>query len=87
MLFYLLEPTLATEASGSHTREQREYWELFDRLKDKQEMNNVYNNLEYAKIIKDLKIKLKDLRATYKNTDELDQQLFEKSTKTYLSKQ
>ncbi|GAA4233099.1 hypothetical protein GCM10022291_09370 [Postechiella marina] len=64
-----------------------EYWELFDRLKDKQEMNNVYDNPEYAQIIKDLKIKLKDLRKAYKNTDDLDQQLFEKSTQTYLSKQ
>lgn len=63
-----------------------EYWELFDRQKDKQEMHNVCNNPEYQDIIKTLKVKLKDLRAEYKNTDELDQKLFEKSTYNYENK-
>lgn len=48
-------------------------WELYDRLKDPQEMNNVYAEPAYAEIVKELHIKLKELRIKYKDSEELDQ--------------
>ncbi len=47
-------------------------WELYDRKKDKQEMNNVYHDPEYAQVVKDLKIKLAGLRTKYQDSAELD---------------
>lgn len=47
-------------------------WELYDRKKDKQEMTNVYNDPAYAKIVKELKVKLADLRTEYNDSAELD---------------
>ncbi len=49
-------------------------WELYDRKKDPQEMNNEYNNPKYADVVKDLKQKLAELRKKYKDSGELDQQ-------------
>ncbi len=57
-------------------------WELYDRKKDPQEMNNVYDNPSYADIVKDLKIKLAELRVTYKDSEELDQKYIELSKQT-----
>tara|TARA_B100000482_G_scaffold103368_1_gene74533 strand:- start:358 stop:990 length:633 start_codon:yes stop_codon:yes gene_type:complete len=48
-------------------------WELYDRLNDPNEMNNVYNNPAYADVVKELKVKLADLRVKYKDSEELDQ--------------
>ena len=48
-------------------------WELYDRLNDPKEMNNVYNDPDYAETVKNLKVKLKDLRIKYKDSEELDQ--------------
>ncbi len=48
-------------------------WELYDRLKDPQEMNNVYNDPAYADIVKDLKVKLDELRVKYKDSKALDE--------------
>jgi len=48
-------------------------WELYDRKKDPNEMNSVYNDPEYAQIVADLKIRLKDMREEYKDSPELDQ--------------
>jgi len=47
-------------------------WELYDRNKDPQEMNNVFNKPEYKKIAANLKIKLKEMRIKYKDSQELD---------------
>ena len=47
-------------------------WELYDRLNDPNEMNNVYNDPAYADVVKDLKVKLADLRIKYKDSEELD---------------
>ena len=35
-------------------------------------MNNVYNDPAYADVVKDLKVKLTDLRVKYKDSEELD---------------
>ncbi|MEN8186416.1 MAG: sulfatase [Bacteroidota bacterium] len=48
-------------------------WELYDRKKDPQEMKNVYNEPEYSDIVKELKIKLSELRSKYKDSNALDQ--------------
>ncbi len=47
-------------------------WELYDRKKDPQEMNNVYNDTAYADVVKDMKTKLLELRKKYKDSEELD---------------
>lgn len=56
-------------------------WELYDRLKDPQEMNNVYNNPDYTDIVKELKIKLEALRLKYKDSKALDQKYINMSVK------
>jgi arylsulfatase A-like enzyme len=47
-------------------------WELYDRKKDPQEMNNVFNDPEYAQVVKEMKQKLKEIRKQYKDSDSLD---------------
>ena len=47
-------------------------WELYDRLRDPQEMKNVYYDTEYSEIIKDLKKNLSALRKKYKDSVGLD---------------
>ncbi len=48
-------------------------WELYDRLKDPRELNNVYDDPDYADVVADLKEKLAELRVKYKDSEELDQ--------------
>lgn len=45
-------------------------WELYDLEKDPHELNSVYDDLEYADIVKQLKERLTELRTQYKD-DEL----------------
>jgi arylsulfatase A-like enzyme len=52
-------------------------WELYDRKKDPQEMNNVFNDSNYAGIVKNLKIKLAELRIKYKDSEDLDKKYLE----------
>jgi arylsulfatase A-like enzyme len=49
-------------------------WELYDRSKDPQELNNVYDDPNYAEAVLELKEKLKDLKVKYKDSDELSNQ-------------
>ncbi|NKI31735.1 sulfatase family protein [Croceivirga thetidis] len=48
-------------------------WELYDRMKDPNEMNNEYDNPEYAEVVEELKVKLEELRKQYGDSDELNQ--------------
>ena len=48
-------------------------WELYDRIRDPQEMNNVYNEPQYAETVKKLKRELAELRLKYRDSVELDQ--------------
>jgi len=57
-------------------------WELYDLWKDPKELNNVYDNPVYSKVVSELKIELKRLREKYGDSDELSQ----KFLKTYLKK-
>ncbi|MGB3142870.1 MAG: sulfatase [Maribacter sp.] len=52
-------------------------WELYDRLKDPNEMTNVYDDPAYASIVEKLTQKLKDLRTYYKDSSEQDQRFIE----------
>jgi len=47
-------------------------WELYDRLNDPNEMNNVYDDPNYSDVVKELKIKLQNLRIKYQDSEELD---------------
>ena len=47
-------------------------WELYDRLKDSNEMNNVYSDPEYADVVAEMKERLAKMRVKYKDSDELD---------------
>ena len=51
-------------------------WELYDRLKDPNEMKNVYNNPEYEKVVKKLTEDLKQMRIQYGDSDLLDKSFF-----------
>ncbi|PKA97228.1 arylsulfatase A-like enzyme [Flavobacteriaceae bacterium MAR_2009_75] len=46
-------------------------WELYDRLNDPNETNNVYGQPEYAEAVKKMKKKLQGVRTKYKDSDEL----------------
>tara|TARA_B110000093_G_scaffold31020_1_gene31530 strand:- start:8574 stop:10214 length:1641 start_codon:yes stop_codon:yes gene_type:complete len=52
-------------------------WELYDRMKDPSELNNVYNDPAYASIVTQLKLELKDLRIKYQDSEELDQKFID----------
>jgi len=47
-------------------------WELYDRLKDPYEMNNVYNDPGYKEVVEKLTEELKEIRIRYKDSEELD---------------
>lgn len=54
-------------------------WELYDLEKDPDEMKNVYDDPQYAPIVKELKEKLEQLRAKYGDSDELAQKFITES--------
>ena len=47
-------------------------WELYDRVKDPNEMYNVYNDPEYKEIVESLTKELYELRIKYKDSETLD---------------
>ncbi|SIR09678.1 sulfatase family protein [Maribacter ulvicola] len=53
-------------------------WELYDRLNDPNEMNNVYNDPAYAATVKKLKKDLVEMRKYYKDSPEQDQKYIDK---------
>jgi arylsulfatase A-like enzyme len=48
-------------------------WEMYDLEKDPQEMNNVYDDPDYAEVREELHQKLEDLRKEYGDSDEMNQ--------------
>ena len=56
-------------------------WELYDRKNDPMEMQNEYNNPEYAEVVKELHQKLVDMRVKYGDSEELDQKYIDLYTK------
>ena len=53
-------------------------WELIDRIKDPQELKNVYNDPAYASVKKDLHTRLEALRVKYKDSAEISQGYIDK---------
>ena len=47
-------------------------WELYDRINDPNEMNNVYNDPNYKDVVVKLTNELIDMRVKYKDSEELD---------------
>jgi arylsulfatase A-like enzyme len=52
-------------------------WELYDRIKDPNEMQNVYNDSAYARIVVDLKKQLQELRIKYGDSDQQDEKFIQ----------
>ncbi|MCK4629115.1 MAG: DUF4976 domain-containing protein, partial [Sedimentisphaerales bacterium] len=52
-------------------------WELYDMKKDPDELNNVYGDPAYAKVVRKLKTELNRLREQYGDSDELAQKLLQ----------
>ncbi|MCB0732093.1 MAG: sulfatase [Ignavibacteriae bacterium] len=52
-------------------------WELYDRMNDKLEVKNVYDDPKYSEIVKELKNKLAELRIKYKDSEELDKKFID----------
>jgi len=52
-------------------------WELYDRLKDPNEMKNVYDDPAYSATITKLKSELEELRVKYKDSPGLDKKYIE----------
>lgn len=52
-------------------------WELYDRVNDPNEINNVYNNPACAEVAEDLKLRLAKVRAKYGDATMLGQELIE----------
>lgn len=55
-----------------------EEWELIDRIKDPQELKNVYNDPAYAAVKEDLHARLEALRVKYKDSDGISQTYIDK---------
>ncbi len=51
-----------------HFYDDIDAWELYDLTSDPQEMNNVFNQLEYVNIQNELMVKLKELQLMYEDT-------------------
>ena len=52
-------------------------WELYDRINDPMEMQNQYDNPEYAEVVEELKEQLQALREKYGDSKELDRKYIE----------
>ncbi len=46
-------------------------WELYDRKKDPQEVNNVFEDPEYTSVVDEMKQKLREVREKYQDSDSL----------------
>jgi arylsulfatase A-like enzyme len=62
LIYYYGQP-LGT--AGSLTEPKSPYWELFDLEKDPREMRSVYENPQYAGVVKTLKAELAKLQKLY----------------------
>lgn len=67
LIFYYGLPLDATGAVKEPTPPE---WELFDLKKDPHEMNNVYDDPEYAPIVEQLKVELRRLRKKYEDDND-----------------
>jgi len=56
-------------------------WELYDLEEDPNEMTNVYNDMNYSEIQKDMHLRLQEMRDKYGDSDELTQKNLERYLK------
>lgn len=68
---------VSTDYKLAHFYYDVDEWELYDRKNDPQEMKNVYNDPAYKEVVEEMTQKLTDLRAYYKDSEELDNQYIE----------
>jgi arylsulfatase A-like enzyme len=61
----------------AHFYDDVDEWELYDRVKDPMELQNEYDNPEYADVVSQLKEKLAGLRLQYKDSEALDQKFID----------
>ncbi len=52
-------------------------WELYDLEKDPREMNNLYGDPDYQDVVKQLEVKLAELRKYYGDSDEVAERILE----------
>ena len=57
----------------AHFYDDVDEWELYDRKKDPQELNNVYEDPRYAEVVEKLTKDLAEMRVKYKDSPQLDQ--------------
>ena len=57
----------------AHFYDDVDEWELYDRKKDPQELNNVYDDPNYAAVVEKLTNDLAEMRVLYQDGPELDQ--------------
>ncbi len=69
---------VTTDYKLAHFYYDVDEWELYDRLKDPHEMNNVYDDPAYAEIVTTLKEQLREMRVQYGDSEELDQQYIDR---------
>jgi arylsulfatase A-like enzyme len=58
-----------------HFYDDIDAWEMYDMKKDPDELNNVYNDPAYAKVVREMKAELERLREQYGDSDELAQKI------------
>jgi len=58
----------------AHFYDDIDEWELYDRLKDTLELNNVYDDPAYAAVVDSLRAELAELRVKYRDSEELDRE-------------
>lgn len=68
---------VTTEYKLAHFYYDVDEWELYDRKKDPMEMQNEYNNPEYADVVADLTQQLADMRVKYLDSEEQDQKFID----------
>jgi arylsulfatase A-like enzyme len=61
----------------AHFYDDVDEWELYDRKNDPMEMQNEYNNPEYADVVTELEEKLAEMRIKYEDSEELDQKFID----------
>lgn len=70
LVFFYALPLDASLGKGSYPP-STPGWELYDLQKDPQETNNVYDDPAYAEVVKQLKIRLQQLKQQYDDQDDL----------------
>ena len=68
---------VTTDYKLVHFYDDIDEWELYDRKKDRMEMQNVYDVATYREIREQLKTELREMRIKYKDSEELDKHYME----------